>query len=213
MKPRIAWLLVVLFLITTNIAAAFIVDARFFKRRPVVNYTSSVIALRDNVAGYQKQATKIFSKPFLKKMYDGVYYLEEKEIDMQRKKFALALNDAAEKYDSVDIFLLAHGNRVVEWLFGMPARIKEKIRLVYNCGCGNYYQGNEWKIEGAKYYLAHKGKYSYSPVFYYYFLKRFANGYPLTDAVNMANKKTIFLLRLFGLSRHSASESCAYFYP
>jgi hypothetical protein len=62
--------------------------------------------------------------------------------------------------------------------------------LVYNTGCANFSQENIWKAFGIKSYVAHSGDFSESPIFYFYFLRRWTCGYSLEKAVNESNQLT-----------------------
>jgi hypothetical protein len=212
MRPLVAGVITLLLIVATSHLAAMVVDFSFLPKHRKEKFTNAVVAIRDNVPGYQKLATKLFSKPWFNRMYDGVSYLEEKDIVTQERKFKEAIIGSAKLYDSVDIFILAHGNRMVVWLYDIADSIKGKIRLVYNCGCDNYKQGDIWKGQGVKYYLAHNGKLSLSPVFYFFFLKRWTAGCDLESCIKTANAKASFVLRLIGQSKAKAVESCAALY-
>jgi len=90
------------------------------------------------------------------------------------------------RYPQVDLFILAHDNRLVTWIEGLPAEQRERLRLVYNTGCYDLKQGPLWLSLGAKAYVGHPG-YSVSPVFYFYFLRRWTRGIKLADAIEESN--------------------------
>jgi hypothetical protein len=57
---------------------------------------------------------------------------------------------------------------------------------VYKTGCYDLKQGPLWLSLGAKAYVGHPG-YSVSPVFYFYFLRRWTRGIKLADAIEESN--------------------------
>ncbi len=213
MTKKAAVILTLVILLATNCAAIILTDFLFFKEQPARTYSAAAIAVRDNVVTYQKTATKLFTKPYLKKLYNDFIYLEEKNITAQEEKFVYGLTQLLISHDSVDVYLLAHGNSMIEWVQRIESSLTKKIRLVYNCGCDNARQYADWKRLGVKYYLAHKGEKSLSPVFFYFFIRRRADGRSLIKSIAAANRHTRLLLACIGFSKSKAEESCATLYP
>ena len=71
----------------------------------------------------------------------------------------------------------------------VPAELRRKLRLVYNTGCRDLSQKDEWLGLGARAYVGHVGL-SESPVFYVYFLRRWLRGATLDDAIARSNART-----------------------
>ena len=82
----------------------------------------------------------------------------------------------------MDLYLLAHHNHYVNWVAQVPAAARSHLRLVYNTGCRDVRQGPRWLNLGARAYVGHPGE-SASPVFYFFFLRRWTRGYSLGEAV------------------------------
>lgn len=207
MIKKIALLQAILLLLITQLTAIYLFDTAIAVIRRKKTFTAAAIAIRDRVPAYQKNATKYFSKRWLEKGYHRVVYIDNKDLIQQRELFISSLVDMSARYDSLDVFLLAHTNRMVEWVKNVDVKARQKIRLVYNSGCLGYEQKMEWKQLGVKYYLAHAGSYSLSPVFYFFFLKRWVSGYPLLQSVVSANQSTGHLLKLAGRSHRQPEES------
>ncbi len=146
------------------------------------------IAIRDNVIPFQKFGTRLYTYPYLNACYGNVVYLTEYRKDEQHSEFVNRLNDLLDHNSCVDIYLLAHANAYYKWVAELDSIKRKKIRMVYNSGCSGAGQSEIWLHLGAKSYVAHKGRESISPVFYFYFLRRWCAGYTLHDAVDMANK-------------------------
>jgi hypothetical protein len=158
----------------------------------------AAVAIRDHVIPFQKWGTKLFTLPLLEEGYDEVYYLTQATFGDQRRELIDAVDDALRHHDQVDIFLLSHGNRFIDWIVLVDPVLREKIRLVYNTGCGNADQGEMWLAAGADAYVGHPAIHSISPAFYFYFLRRWVRGYPLADAVAEANRAAARRLDWFG---------------
>lgn len=161
--------------------------------------TRAAVALRDHVIPFQKWGTKLFTLPHLEESYDRVYYLTQETFGDKREELAAAVADALATHDHVDLFLLAHGNRFVDWLDGIDPVARQKLRLVYNTGCGGADQGEDWIALGADAYVGHPALQSLSPVFYVFFLRRWVRGHGLADAVDAANRAAHRRLGWFGL--------------
>ncbi len=156
---------------------------------PDAGARAAAVALRDEVPGYQQLGTELFTVPRLSEAYAQHWYLTESGGRGQRRAFVDALTDATARYDAVDVFLLAHGNRYFEWVEDVPAAQRRRIRLVYNTGGGGSAQAAAWLSLGVEAYVAHPGG-NIAPVFYVDFLERWTRGEPLEDAVDAANRRT-----------------------
>lgn len=196
-----------LLLLITQLTAIHLFDSAVSGTRRKSSFTVAAIAIRDQVPAYQKNATKYFSRRWLEKGYHRVAYIDNKDLIQQRELFISNLADLSDRFDSLDIFLLAHTNRIVDWVKTVDTKVRRKIRLVYNSGCLSYGQKLEWERLGVKYYLAHAGSYSLSPVFYFFFLKRWISGHPLQQSVVSANKSVGHLLKLAGWSHRQSENS------
>jgi hypothetical protein len=149
-----------------------------------------VIAIRDNVNPFQKFGTRLFTEPYLNSAYDKVYYFTQYENDNKKDTFINSLNEALENYETVDIFLLAHGNNFYEWVQEIDTEKVKKIRMVYNTGCSGTLQSGHWMQSGVNSYVSHNGPVSFSPVFYFFFLRRYLCGNSLEEVVDESNIKT-----------------------
>lgn len=212
MAKKIALIFTGIIFLIANGAAIALSGFSFPSAKKAKDHSQAAIAVRDDVPLYQKTATRLFTKPYLKNLYDDFIYLEEIDTGVQRQKFVTGLSCLLRVYDSVDVYLLAHGNHMVKWLDEIGAAYRKRIRLVYNCGCNNARQHVEWRRLGVKYYLAHTGERSLSPVFFYFFIRRMANGTPFNKSIRYANRHTRILLRAIGFSKSKAEESCAVLY-
>ncbi len=160
------------------------------------------VAIRDNVIPFQKWGTRAFTVPYLDRCYERVVYLTRVTGDDKRDAFVDAVRSLAMECETVDVFLLAHGNQFVGWASTLDAATTGKLRLVYDTGCGDVTQASRWIGLGAKAYVGHVGL-SASPVFYVYFLRRWSAGWSLDRAVDAANEETAGLLRetwVFGVA-------------
>jgi hypothetical protein len=174
-------------------------DRPVFEQRSLDTGTSrAAVAIRDHVIPFQKWGTKLFTLPHLEDGYDRVYYLTQAGYGDQRFELAHAVEDALRHHDQVDIFLLAHGNRFVDWISDIDPALRQKLRLVYNTGCGGANQGFMWLAAGADAYVGHPALQSMSPAFYFFFLRRWVRGYSLDQAVGEANQAAARTLDRFG---------------
>jgi len=149
----------------------------------------AVLAIRDSVPSFQQFGTELFTNPYLEAYYDESYYFTQKTRLDQKELIMASLERLTKKYETVDIFILAHTNRYLYWFKKLPAKLRKKIHLVYNTGCHNAGQGKSWLKLGADAYVGHKGKTSLSPFFYVYFLRRWVSGYSLNQAVEESNNR------------------------
>ncbi len=154
---------------------------------PAVSHAA--IAFRDDVPGYQKLASQKYALHYLEKTYESVEYVEANATDDGQVRLLAAITTAAGKHDTVDLFLLSHGNHYDSWADALPAPVRSKLRLVYNTGAGNARQGSAWLTLGAKAYVGHPGG-NVAPLFLTYFLPRWVKGVDLRTAVDESNKET-----------------------
>jgi len=162
--------------------------------------TRAAVALRDHVIPFQKWGTKLFTLPHLEEGYERVFYLTQDGPGDKRAELVAALEHALAEYDDVDLFLLAHGNRFVEWVEAIDPALRRKLRLIYNTGCGGAWQAEEWLATGADVYVGHWATQSMSPLFYLFFLRRWVRGWPLVEAVEMSNRAASQRLGWFGMA-------------
>jgi hypothetical protein len=146
----------------------------------------AALAIRDNVAPFQKWGSKQFTAPYLDKYYGAAWYFTQTDAGDCKPAFLARLGQALGRYPAVDLFLLAHGNQFILWVAELPPQLRRGLRLVYNTGCRDLEQGPAWLDLGAKAYVGHPGD-SASPVFYFYFLRRWTRGASLREAVDESN--------------------------
>jgi len=154
----------------------------------------AAIAIRDNVSPFEKWGSKQFTWGYLQKYYGRFAYFTQSSIIYpasspridQKAEFLDCLAELLSQCDQVDIFLLAHGNSYVYWVDSLPPQLTSKIRLVYNTGCYDSAQAAHWLSLGAKTYIGHPDV-CISPVFYVYFLRRWARGETAGQATSEAN--------------------------
>jgi len=146
----------------------------------------AAVAIRDNVTPFQKWGSKQFTWRYLDGYYDAARYFTQSDSNNCKQAFLSCLDTALERYAEVDLFFLAHGNYFVDWVSELPPERRGRLRLVYNTGCRDLQQGPLWLSLGAKAYVGHPGV-SASPVFYFYFLRRWTRGATLQDAMDESN--------------------------
>lgn len=149
----------------------------------------AVVVLRDHVPAYQKLASQKFTLHYVESAYDACTYLEATATDDARARLLDALRTAASTNDTVDLLLLAHGNRYDTWVAALEPAARAKLRLVYNTGGGDAPQGPSWLRLGARAYVGHPGS-NVAPVFLAHLLPKWVDGARLEDAVAEANRKT-----------------------
>lgn len=168
----------------------FINDNESLSNKYTFNNSRAVLTIRDSAESYEQFFTEYFTKKYFMKSYNESVYVNLKS-KIKDKNFVLAsLVYLLEKYDQVDVFILAHTNKYSKWVDDIPSNLRTKIRLVYNSGCKNAFQSEDWVNNGVTSYVGHKGETSLSPIFFYYFLRRWINGYNLENAVNASNQKS-----------------------
>ena len=148
--------------------------------------TKAAIAIRDHVPDYQKLFTMQFTVPRLREAYDTYWYFTATADDSKRDEFLAALEEATTEYRAVDVFLLAHGNRYIDWVATLPAEQRARIRLVYDTGCGDDRQAPEWLALGVASFVGH-GDDNVAPVFYVSFLPAWLAGRSLEESVELSN--------------------------
>lgn len=151
--------------------------------------THAAIAFRDDVPGYQKFASEKYTLHYLEKRYELVTYLEATPTDDGEARLLKAIEDAALKHDTVDLFFLSHGGAYDVWCRALSPLAASKLRFVYNTGAGNASQGPRWLSLGARAYVGHPAG-NVAPLFLTYFLPAWADGANLKKAVDDANKET-----------------------
>ncbi|MFT3710794.1 MAG: hypothetical protein QM817_24485 [Archangium sp.] len=151
--------------------------------------THAAIAFRDDVPGYQKFASERYTVHYLEKQYDLVTYLEANATDNGEARLIAAIEAAALKHDTVDLFFLSHGGYYDTWCSALSPGALKKLRFVYNTGAGNASQGPRWLALGAHAYVGHPSG-NVAPLFLRYFLPAWVDGTKLRKAVDDANKET-----------------------
>lgn len=149
---------------------------------------AAAVAIRDNVSTFEKWGTHWFTQPYLARSYQSVTYLTAHAGDSRRDELRAALADALAHHDAVDLFILAHSNSYYSLLDGLPDADRARLRLVYNTGCSDAWQSQVWMDLGADTYVGHPGD-SASPVFYFYFLRRWLGGATAADATAHGNER------------------------
>jgi hypothetical protein len=198
-SKTLALIITGIFIIISFVLVIYILES------PVFDYDKkkkeyAVIAIRDNVSPFQKSGTQLFTFPYLRKKYSEVVYYTQNYYDEHRDDFIHSLTRLLDTNDSVDVFLLAHGNIYYKWVEEIDSKLRKKIRLVYNTGCSGSLQASFWEELGVHCYVAHRSPVSISPVFYFYFLRRYCKGYPLDKAINESNRmmhKNLHRLNVF----------------
>ncbi len=157
----------------------------------------AAIAIRDAAPGYLQWGTEHFTVPYLEKYYTDWYYINEEPGNNHKKAFQNALITALKKYTTVDLYLLAHTNNYYKWVREIKPALRKNLRLVYNSGCEDLNQANTWLKLGAQTYIGHPGR-SASPLFYFYFLRRWTRNGSIEHAVRTANNGMYKLLNIGG---------------
>ena len=137
-----------------------------FSGVPAGREKRAAIAIRDDESPAFKWWTRLFTEPYLYKYYDRYWYFTQMHRRDCEEEFKAGLDEALNKYEYVDLFLLAHTNKYIEWVQAMPETIRQKVRFVYNTGCHNASQGTDWLSLGADAYIGHPGR-SESPFFFF----------------------------------------------
>lgn len=192
MRREILSLLVVFFSVILVFAAVFILSDMpfFFREKNDTKYNIAAISIRDDVIPFQKMGSRLFTVPYLQNNYDHFAYFTQYGKEDKKDSFVDSLYLFLNRYDSVDIYLLAHANYYFSWLDTFPKKLLSKIRMVYNTGCGNGDQSYIWLSMGVSTYIGHPGVKSQSPVFYFFFMRRLTANNDFRKSVDEANIKT-----------------------
>jgi len=154
----------------------------------------AVLAIRDNESAVFKWWTRLFTEPHLHKYYAEYWYFTQMYKGDCQDEFTAALKQALNKYQTVDLFLLAHTNKYIEWVEPLPESLRQRIRFVYNTGCHNEKQGPDWLALGADSYIGHPGK-SQSPYFYFFLMRHWTRGDSLAEALELGNRRMFLKFR------------------
>ena len=147
----------------------------------------AALAIRDHVTPFQQWGSEVFTRRYLSRYYDASWYFTQACKGDLKEEFIACLNNALERYPQVDLFLLAHKNSYVEWVAQLTPERRQRLRLVYNTGCHNQEQGPQWLELGAKAYVGHRGT-TWSPFFYFFFLRRWILGSNVDCAVDESSR-------------------------
>jgi len=196
MRRRYALLWVILIAAVTFIGLQRTIERFFWYTAPIKERpTRAAIAIRDHVIPFQKWGTRQFTWPYLAKYHDAAWYFTQSKKAKHALAFRERLEKALERYEAVDLFLLAHGNHYYQWVQGIPWYKRQRLRLVYNTGCKDLWQRRLWIHLGAKAYISHPGV-SASPIFYVYFLRRWVLGFRIPEAMAISNRSMETILHI-----------------
>ncbi len=158
-----------------------------FSKVPPGREYRAALAIRDDVIPFFKWGTLLFTKRHLQKFYGASWYFTQARRGDGEAEFVAALTEALEHYPAVDLYLLAHTNKYLNWLEPLPETLRRRLRFVYNTGCHNQGQGQDWLALGADTYIGHPGK-SQSPFFYFFLLRHWLHGASLGEALEIGNR-------------------------
>ncbi|OQC08176.1 MAG: hypothetical protein BWX80_00590 [Candidatus Hydrogenedentes bacterium ADurb.Bin101] len=147
----------------------------------------AALAIRDDVIPFFKWGTLLFTKRHLRKFYGASWYFTQARRGDGEAEFVAALTEALEHYPAVDLYLLAHTNKYITWVEPLPETLRRRLRFVYNTGCHNKGQGEDWLALGADAYIGHPGE-SQSPFFYFFLLRHWLHGATLAEAMETGNR-------------------------
>jgi hypothetical protein len=155
---------------------------------PLNEHSRGAFVFRDNVSGMEKLGSKLLARSQLRPAYDELVYVTQRadRRHFDESELLEPLRGLLQRHAVVDIFLFAHGNGFVEWIVTLPEELRQRIRLVYNTGCGGASQDRRWLAIGADAYVGHPGR-SASSLFCLYFTRRWARGWSLERAVSSSN--------------------------
>jgi hypothetical protein len=191
-KPKIRTVLVLALLLLLSVFLIIWLTEKpvfLFSKHPETKYAA--IAIRDHVSSFEKFGTRLFTWPDLARSYHEVIYLTEYSRHEKQNEFVKGLDELLTTHEHVDVFLLAHANEYYRWVLQIDSTKRKKIRMVYNTGCSGASQKDIWLDLGAQSYVGHTSGESISPVFYFYFLRRWCAGERLSEAVVHANNLMI----------------------
>lgn len=164
---------------------------------PVSGSRISAIAVRDNVSAFEKRGSALFTLPYLEKFYYDFDYIESATDWITPSQVRPSMERLLNKSDSLDVYILSHGNKFYQWFSGMDTSLRKRIRLVYNTGCENDSQRLVYKNKNVRFYVGHSGQNSLSPVFYAYFLRRMFSERNVEQAARSANERSARILDFF----------------
>jgi hypothetical protein len=159
-----------------------------FTKSPPGREQRAALAIRDNVIPFYKWGTLLFTRQYLNRYYAESWYFTQNEKGACKDEFIAALSKALDKYPAVDLYLLAHSNKYIEWVESLSEAQRQHIRFVYNTGCHNQSQGETWLALGADAYIGHPGE-SDSPFFYYHLLRHWTRGETLAESLELGNRR------------------------
>jgi hypothetical protein len=154
----------------------------------------AAIAIRDTVPGYQQFFTEHYTVPRLEAAYEQYWYFTETPAARKRTELINALREATTKYEHVDLYLLAHGNRYIDAAYELSPEQRRRIRLVYDTGGGSAHQGDEWMRLGVGTFIGHPGG-NIAPAFYVYFLPEWLHSQDAQKAMQQGNEGTKDLIK------------------
>jgi hypothetical protein len=148
----------------------------------------AALAIRDRVerSPFVRWLSRQFVWPYQARYYGAAWYFPQTDADDCKQAFQACLDKALQQYSDVDLYLLAHSNRFIDWVAELPAEHRRHLRLVYNQGCYDLPQGPEWVRLGAKAYVGHPGD-STSSAVTFLFLRRWVHNYPLQEIMDESN--------------------------
>lgn len=188
-RTNTARLVIILLLLSIGTFLTKGLERPFWRFTTIANKQQrAAFAVRDNVVAFQKWGTKLYTLPYLEKYYQDVFYVTQFSQENNEEQFIDNLTRALTNYEQVDIFILAHGNRMVNWVAKIPAPLRARIRMVYNTGCTNSCQYDQWLSLGAKTYVGHPGAFGQGALFYFFFLRRWTNDTPANLAITDCNQ-------------------------
>jgi hypothetical protein len=209
MKPVYAALITILLIAGAYWLVTRCTDGILMARPSLNKNPKAAIAIRDPAPAYQQWGTAHFTQPYLEKYYNEWRYFNQEEGDHQKEDFLLALKNLLQRYKQVDLYLLAHSNNYYTWVKQIPPSLRKNLRLVYNSGCRDDEQAKTWLQMGAKTYIGHPG-YSASPLFYFFFLRRWTRNADIASAVKASNNGMQKLLRIGKLFSQSLDPNQVY---
>lgn len=198
MTPKLKNLLVVFVYVIFGAGLVFYISDRPLSLSKSEN-ENAAIAIRDNVSDLEKNGSLLFTEAYLNTKYKHSIYFTQQSREDQRQEFIDSLTYLLTHYKSVDVYLLAHHNYYHHWLCDIDPALLLHLNLIYNTGCGNAADSTNYKMLGAKYYIAHKGKKSLSPIFYFYFLRRLNTSTDPESATIKANERVGRVLSFLGI--------------
>lgn len=183
-------------------------DARAENTRRVGN--AAAFAIVYNPPAPIQWGSRNFITPLLESYEEHEIFEPQKrrsgppEIDVQAIR--QRLRQALERRAAVDLFILAHGNDYYRLLDPIEPALRQRLRLVYNSGCDNVRDAQQWQRRGVRTYIGHPN-YSLSPIFLNRFRTLWWSGETVAAAVTRANEH---LHRVF-VQRHAFDMLEAYY--